>query len=303
MEKHRGESGIVYCLSRKGTEETAAFLLAKGIRALPYHAGMTKEARETNQNAFMTEPQIVIVATIAFGMGIDKPDVRYVFHVDLPSSPEAYYQELGRCGRDGKPADAHMLFGLDDIRLRRRFIDQEGAGEERKRRENQRLNALLAYCESPTCRRQVLLGYFGERSEPCGNCDICLNPVDLTDGTADAKTILETVLATGSRYGAIHIIDVISGELSEKIEQRGHEKLPTFGAGKSGKRTFWHSLIRQLVAAGFLIVDDSFGGIMLTDQGRALLKGEATFHYRAAGRTTRAQKKNSRRQRRSGVGG
>jgi ATP-dependent DNA helicase RecQ len=239
----------------------------------------------------MTEPHIVIVATIAFGMGIDKPDVRFVFHVDLPSGPEAYYQELGRCGRDGKPADAYMLFGYDDIRVRRRFIEEEGAGEERKRRENQRLNALLAYCEAPGCRRQVLLGYFGERSEPCGNCDICLDPVALKDGTEDAKLILSAVRDTGSRFGAMHIIDVLCGTSNDRIIERGHDKLACFGRGKARQRAAWHSLIRQLVATSFLNIDTNFGGIEMTQQGRALLIGGGHFHYRATHKETRAERK------------
>ena len=281
VERHRGASGIVYCLSRKKTEEVAAFLAENGVAALPYHAGMDKAARDANQNAFMTEPGVVIVATIAFGMGIDKSDVRFVFHADLPASLEAYYQEIGRAGRDDQPAEAHMLFGLGDIRMRRVFIEQEDAGEERKRREHQRLDALLGYCESPTCRRRVLLDYFGEQIEPCENCDACLDPVALVDGTAEGQKILSTVHRTGQRYGAAHIIDVLRGAVTEKVTNAGHDQLPTFGVGAERKKEEWRSMIRQLVAAGFLDHDvKGYGGLAITDRGRALLQDEESFHYR-----------------------
>ena len=281
VERYRGESGIVYCLSRKKTEETAAFLVDHGIIALPYHAGMEKVVRDTNQNDFMTEPGIVMAATIAFGMGIDKSDVRFVLHADLPASLEAYYQEIGRAGRDDRPAEAHMLYGLGDIRMRRVFIEQEDAGEERKRREHRRLDALVSYCESPTCRRRVLLGYFGEGIEPCGNCDSCLDPADMLDGTTEGQKILSAVYRTGQRYGAAHIIDVLRGTLTEKVAKAGHDSLPTFGAGAEHKKEAWRSLIRQLVAAGFLHFDvKDFGGLAITDKGASLLRGEDSFHYR-----------------------
>jgi len=281
IERHRGASGIVYCLSRKKTEEVAAFLADHGVAALPYHAGMDKAVRDANQNVFMTEPGVVIAATIAFGMGIDKADVRFVFHADLPASLEAYYQEIGRAGRDEQPAEAHMLFGLGDIRMRRVFIEQEDAGEERKRREHQRLDALLGYCESPTCRRRVLLDYFGEQIEPCDNCDVCLDPVELVDGTAEGQKVLSAVHRTGQRYGAAHIIDVLRGSLTEKVTNAGHDQLPTFGSGAEHKKEEWRSMIRQLVAAGFLDHDvKGFGGLAITDKGRALLQDEESFHYR-----------------------
>ena len=231
LARHRGESGIVYCLSRKKTEQTAATLVRNGIRALAYHAGMDKEQREANQNLFMTERGVVMVATIAFGMGIDKPDVRFVFHADLPGSVEAYYQEIGRAGRDGKPAEAHMLFGMGDIRMRRMFIDQEEAGEDRRRREHQRLGALIFYCEATTCRRQILLRYFGEDAGPCGNCDVCTAPGTLVDATPLAKLALEAVRQTGERYGATHIGNVLRGLEGEKIWTAEHNRLPIFGAG------------------------------------------------------------------------
>src|SRR6201996_9059712 len=197
--RHKGKSGIVYCLSRKKTEKIAEQLREAGVNALAYHAGMDKDAREANQNRFMTEPAMVMVATIAFGMGIDKSDVRFVFHADLPGSLEAYYQEIGRAGRNGDPAEAHMLFGLGDIRMRRVFIDDEDAGEDRKRREHQRLNALIGFCEAASCRRQILLAYFGETGQPCGNCDTCLDPVALADGTDDAIKAIAAVRQTGQR--------------------------------------------------------------------------------------------------------
>ena len=279
---HGGECGIVYCLSRRKTEETAALLAAEGVRALPYHAGMTKEEREAHQNTFMTDPGVVIVATIAFGMGIDKADVRYVFHADLPGSVEAYYQEIGRAGRDGAPAEAHMLYGLEDIRMRRQFIEQEDAGPERKRREHKRLDALLGYSEAPSCRRAALLDYFGERIEPCGNCDCCLHPAERLDGTEEARMILSAVQRSGQRFGAAHVIDILRGSETERIVRFGHHRLPVFGVGKARGKNDWRSLIRQMVATGFLRLDvGGYGGLAIADEGLALLQGEGTFRYRA----------------------
>ena len=280
--RHKGESGIVYCLSRRKTEETAAMLAADEVRALPYHAGMEKEEREAHQNIFMTEPGVVIVATIAFGMGIDKADVRYVFHTDLPGSVEAYYQEIGRAGRDGAPAEAHMLYGLDDIRMRRQFIEQEDAGPERKRREHKRLDALLGYCEAPDCRRVALLDYFGERTGPCGNCDGCLHPAERRDGTEEARMILSAVQRSGQRFGTAHVIDILRGSETEKIVRFNHHRLPVFGLGSGRGKNDWRSLIRQLVATGFLRLDIAgYGGLAITDEGFDLLRGNGTFHYRA----------------------
>ena len=279
--RHEGESGIVYCLSRRKTEETAAMLAADGVRALPYHAGMEKEEREAHQNIFMTEPGVVIVATIAFGMGIDKADVRYVFHTDLPGSVEAYYQEIGRAGRDGAPAEAHMLYGLEDIRMRRQFIEDEDAGPERKRREHKRLDALLGYCEAPACRRVALLEYFGERIEPCGNCDVCLDPSERVDGTEDARKILSAAYRSGQRFGAAHLIDILRGTGTDKIARFGHDRIPTFGVGAERGKNEWRSLIRQMVATGFLRIDiGGYGGIGITEKGLGLLRGDGEFLYR-----------------------
>ena len=280
--RHEGASGIVYCLSRRKTEETAALLAADGVRALPYHAGMEAVDREAHQNLFMTEPGVVIVATIAFGMGIDKADVRYVFHTDLPGSVEAYYQEIGRAGRDGNPAEAHMVYGLADIAMRRQFIEGEDAAPEHKRREHKRLDALLGYCEAPACRRVALLAYFGERIEPCGNCDVCIAPSERVDGTEAARKILSAARRSGERFGAAHLIDILRGRETEKIVRFGHHRLPTFGVGADRGNNEWRSLIRQMVATGFLRIDiGGYGGIGITDQGRALLGGDGTFMYRA----------------------
>jgi len=278
--KHRGKSGIVYCLSRRKTEKIAEQLRDAGVDALPYHAGMEKDAREANQNRFMTEPAVVMVATIAFGMGIDKSDVRFVFHTDLPGSLEAYYQEIGRAGRDGKPAEAHMLFGLEDIRMRRVFIDQEDAGEERKRREHARLNMLLAYCEASRCRRQLLLEYFGEQAEPCGNCDVCREPSVRVDATEDARKILAAIHGTGERYGAGHIIDVLLGNRTERMSE-AHVALDVFGKGTLRKKDEWQSIIRQMAGEGLLRHDlQGYGGLEIAEKGHALLRGTGTFEAR-----------------------
>ncbi len=281
LARHEGECGIVYCLSRRKTEEVAAYLKERGVRALAYHAGMDRTVRDANQNAFMTDPGTVVVATIAFGMGIDKSDVRFVLHVDLPGSVEAYYQEIGRAGRDGAAAEAHMLYGLQDIRMRRVFIEEEDSGPERKRREHKRLDALVAYCEAPECRRRSLLGYFGETIEPCGNCDVCIDPVEMADGTEQAKHALGAMVATGQVYGAAHITDILRAVPSEKISKAGHDALPQFGAGAALRKTEWQSIVRQLVAAGFAELDvQGYGGLRVTGKGRALIDGGESFRYR-----------------------
>tara|TARA_Y100001934_G_scaffold242061_1_gene297551 strand:- start:5289 stop:6758 length:1470 start_codon:yes stop_codon:yes gene_type:complete len=281
LSRHEGDNGIVYCLSRKKTEETARYLKDRGINALPYHAGMDHFDRQTHQNAFMTDPGVVIVATIAFGMGIDKSDVRFVLHVDLPGSVEAYYQEIGRAGRDGAPADAHMIFGLQDIRMRRVFIEDEDARPDRKRREHKRLDALVGYCEAPECRRRSLLDYFGETIDACGNCDVCTNPVELMDGTEYGQKVLATIDQSGRIYGAAHVIDILRGVQTEKISKAGHDRQPVFGIGADLRKHEWQSIIRQLVAAGFLQLDvQGYGGLTITPKGEDLMRGEENFRYR-----------------------
>ncbi len=290
LQNHKNQSGIIYCLSRKKCEQAAEYLNLNGFRALVYHAGMDKEVRDLNQNTFMSEAGTVMVATIAFGMGIDKADVRFVFHTDLPGNMETYYQEIGRAGRDGAPAVAHMLFGLEDIRMRRMFIEEENSDEDRKRREHKRLEFLVGYCETPQCRRQSLLAYFGETSAPCGNCDICLNPVERIDGTKDAKKILSAVFHSGQLYGAVHIVEILRGSLSQKIVKARHDELPAFGTGKDQKVQHWRALIRQLVASGNLALDiKGYGGLSMTEKGFDLLQGDAEFHYRPDRRAVRKE--------------
>jgi ATP-dependent DNA helicase RecQ len=281
LAKHRGESGIVYCSSRKRTEELAANLSASGFHALPYHAGMEAAARARNQDAFLQEDGVVMAATVAFGMGIDKPDVRFVCHADLPSNVESYYQEIGRAGRDGLPADTLTLYGMGDIRLRRLQIEDKEAPEEQKRIERQRLSALIALCESPRCRRQTLLAYFGETIAPCGNCDLCLAPPPTADGSIEAQKILSAIARTGERYGVAHIIDIVVGSDTEKVKAAGHDRLPTFGVGRDRKRREWQSLVRHLAAAGHIAVDRAgFGSLSIAPSGRAVDKGVEPFPYR-----------------------
>lgn len=277
-----GDSGIVYCLSRKSTEEVARDLVAAGYRALPYHAGLSPEMRREHQEIFMAETGVVMVATIAFGMGIDKPDIRFVLHLDLPGSMEAYYQEIGRAGRDGAPADAQLLFGLSDARMRRQFVDQDGGDADHRRREHKRLDALLAYCEATRCRRVSLLAYFGEAdAQPCGNCDNCLNPPKLVEATRQAQMLFSAIARTGERFGAAHVIDVVRGADTEKIRERGHDRLPTHGVGADMPKSYWQGLVRQCLASGFLELDiEGFGGLRLTTTGRQVLQGQARVEIR-----------------------
>ena len=282
LDGHRGQSGIVYTLSRKSSEDYAAFLTSKGFHARAYHAGLSAEERAETQAAFMTEPDLIVCATIAFGMGIDKADVRFVFHADLPGSLDAYYQEIGRAGRDGDPAVAHMVFGAQDINLRRRFIDQEFEDDERRRREHARLSALVSYCEAPDCRRQNLLDYFGEKSTPCGNCDLCLDPTDKIDGTDLAQQVLNAVDATGNRFGATYVIEFLLGKASEKHSSNRHDQHADFGGGQDHPKPFWQGILRQMVGGGILERDVSgFGGLSITAKGQALLDGNGRFEYRS----------------------
>ena len=295
VDKRRGESGIIYCLSRKKTEEVAQLLRQEGFNALAYHAGLTADDRSDHQNRFVTESGVIMAATIAFGMGIDKPDVRFVFHTDLPGSVEAYYQEIGRAGRDGSPAEAHMLFGAGDIRMRRQFIDQEDSDDDRKWRENKRLDALVQFADSMSCRRQALLAYFGESAEPCGNCDICENPVELTDSSEHALMVFDAIFETGERYGQAHIIDVLRGSKTEKITKARHNNIDCFGVGSAMTKGLWQSLVRQMISTGFLEVDIAgFGGLKMTDKGNALSRGEGKFECRLEEVAVRSKKPKER---------
>ena len=280
--EHAGDAGIVYCLSRKGTEATAAFLVDNGIPALPYHAGLTAQLRRFHQERFLREDGLVMVATIAFGMGIDKPDVRFVAHLDLPKSLEAYYQETGRAGRDGLPADAWMTYGLQDAVLLRRMMEGGDTDEMHRRRESQQLDAILAWCEVTGCRRQALLRYFGEElPAPCGNCDTCLEPPETFDGTVAAQKALSCAARTGQRFGAQHLINVLRGSQNERIQRFGHDQVTTYGIGTELDADAWRGVFRQLVAAGMLAVDpDGYGGLRLTDAAWPVLKGERTMELR-----------------------
>lgn len=296
-EEHAGHSGIVYCLSRNKTEEIAGWLRTQGFEALPYHAGMPHPLRAAHQARFLREDNIIIVATIAFGMGIDKPDVRFVAHLDMPKTVESYYQETGRAGRDGEPADAWMIYGLQDvIKLRQMMASSEGT-EEHKRAEQYRLNAMLGLCEITTCRRQSLLRYFGEPlHRPCGNCDTCLEGVDTWDGTESARKALSVVHRCGQRFGVNHLIDVLRGAQSSKVLQFNHHHLPTFGVGQELDSNQWRSVFRQLVARGYLSVDlAQFGALRLEESCRPLLRGEQEIQLRrdTAKKTARQQTKTS----------
>ena len=276
-----GEAGIVYCLSRRKVEETAAWLVEQGIPALPYHAGLPAEQRAEHQNRFLREDSIVMVATIAFGMGIDKPDVRFVAHLDLPRSIEGYYQETGRAGRDGLPAQAWMAWGAQDVVQQRRMIDESDAGEEFKRLARNRLDVLVGLVEATTCRRQHLLAYFGEEAEPCGNCDNCLNPPETWDATDAARKALSCVYRTGQRYGTGHLIDVLLGRETDKVLERGHATISTFGIGTELDEKRWRTVFRQLIAREFVAVDhERYNALTLTQTARPLLRGELEFRLR-----------------------
>ncbi|RJG03784.1 DNA helicase RecQ [Noviherbaspirillum sedimenti] len=273
--EHPGDAGIVYCLSRKKVEEVAEFLNASGVTALPYHAGMETATRSANQSRFLREESIVMVATIAFGMGIDKPDVRFVCHLDLPKSIEGYYQETGRAGRDGAPANAWMAYGLQDVVQQRRMIDQSEADDGFKRVQGAKLDAMLGLCETLSCRRVRLLEYFGQGASPCGNCDTCLNPPVSFDATVPVQKLLSAIYRVDQRFGAMHVMDVLRGVDSDKIKQWQHEQLSVFGIGAERGDAEWRAILRQAIAMGLVAVDhDSFNALKLTDAARPVLRGE-----------------------------
>src|SRR5476649_170195 len=299
-ERHAGDAGIVYCLSRAKVEDTAAALNAAGVAALPYHAGLDASVRARHQDRFINEDGVVIVATIAFGMGIDKPDVRFVAHLDLPKSIEAYYQETGRAGRDGKPSSAWMAYGLSDIVQQRRMIDESTGSDAFKRVSVGKLDALVGLAETTNCRRTRLLGYFGERLGPakCGNCDNCLSPPLVRDGKIIAQKLLSCAYRTGQRFGAMHLIDILVGRTTERVKQFGHDKLSVFGVGSELNEKQWRSAIRQLVAMGHLKPDtEAFGALKLTESARGVLKGETEVMLReqVPGSRIRATRTKSRR--------
>jgi len=280
--EHPNDAGIVYCLSRKKTEETASWLTTQGFTALPYHAGLPATERAAHQARFLREESVVMVATIAFGMGIDKPDVRFVAHLDLPKTIEAYYQETGRAGRDGAPANAWMIYGLQDVIKLRQMMQSSQGSEQHKRIEQHRLNAMLGLCEITSCRRQALLDYFGETyPEPCGNCDSCLEPAQTWDATEACRMALSAVARTGERFGVNHLIDVLKGKETDKIWQFDHHHLPTFGVGDALDNNQWRSVFRQLVGRGYLSVDlQGFGALKLQEKCRPLLRGECDIALR-----------------------
>jgi ATP-dependent DNA helicase RecQ len=297
LKGRKDESGIVYCLSKRKTEETAAWLCEQGYDALAYHGGMDKSAREANQTRFQRDEAVIMVATIAFGMGIDKPDVRFVAHVDLPGSIEAYYQETGRAGRDGLPSETLMLYGPDDIALRSRFIEESDAPEQRKRMERQKLDALLGLAETAGCRRQVLLSYFGDHSEPCGNCDTCSEPPKLFDGTIAAQKALSCIHRTGERFGQAYIIEVLLGGDDPRIAQFSHDAISTYGIGKEHDKTTWRAILRQLIALRLIDVDFAgHGGLSISEAGRTFLRERPVLRLRVPGKPRSARDRSVRGQ-------
>ncbi len=303
--RHDGASGIIYCSSRKGTEELARALRDAGVKALAYHAGMEQRDRQANQTAFQQDDGVVMVATIAFGMGIDKPDVRFVGHANLPKNIEGYYQEIGRAGRDGLPASTLTLYGMDDIRLRRLQIEDGEASEDQKRVEIQRLNALLSLCETPRCRRQTLLAYFDELSEPCGNCDLCETGCEVFDGSVDAQMAMSAMVRTGERFGTEHLVNVLTGKQTEVILRHGHHELPTYGVGKSRNTNEWRSIFRQIFAAGLISLDIvNHGRWAMTELGWKVLRGEQGVELRKdvleARQTAKGKRKTPKERRAAG---
>jgi ATP-dependent DNA helicase RecQ len=284
-------------MSRKKTESTAAWLTKEGFIALPYHAGLGAETRAEHQHRFVSEDGIIIVATIAFGMGIDKPDVRFIAHLDLPKSMESYYQETGRAGRDGEPSVAWMVYGLQDVVRLRQMVDTSQAGEVRKRNERLKLDALLGWCEVTDCRRRSLLAYFGdELEEDCGNCDVCLTPPEVFDGTDVARKLLSAVYRTGQRFGAVHVIDVLMGKDTDKVQQHGHAQLGVYGIGAELEQQQWRSILRQLIVLGLLTVDSAgYGALQLSEKSRPLLRGETDLPLRRDLLVARKAKKEKRK--------
>jgi len=289
LARRKGQAGIIYCLSRSKVERTAEALVQAGTPALPYHAGLDRAVRTANQDRFLKDDGLVMVATIAFGMGIDKPDVRFVAHLDLPRSLEAYYQETGRAGRDGLPSEAWLLYGAGDAGKLRQFIDDSAASEEQKRIERRKLDALLGFCETARCRRQVLLAYFGDRCEPCGNCDACLEPAATYDGTVLAQKALSCVYRTGQRFGAAYVIDVLMGTSNERTERLGHDRLSTWGVGADVAKNEWRAVFRQLAALGLLVADPDHGGLQLGEEAREVLRGERRLEFRREAPRRRAR--------------
>ena len=278
---HPKDSGIIYCISRKKVEDMAEWLQKKNIHALPYHAGLPAEVRSKNQDRFLREDKVIIVATIAFGMGIDKPDVRFVAHMNIPKSIEAYYQETGRAGRDGLPSNAYMIYGMDDAVMQRNWIEDSEAPEIQKRIEHQKLNALLGLCEAAICRRQILLEYFDDSGEPCGNCDTCDTKPETFDGTTPAQMALSAVYRTGQRFGMVYVVDVLLGVAEKRIIQFGHDQQSTFGIGKEWSKPEWQNIFRQLVSRNLLMVDvNEYNGIKITKKGFAFLKRKESIEFR-----------------------
>ena len=281
IQNHPKDSGIIYCISRKKVEDMAEWLQGKGINALPYHAGLPPSIRSENQNRFLREDSIIIVATIAFGMGIDKPDVRYVAHMNIPKSIESYYQETGRAGRDGLPSNAYMIYGMDDAAMQRNWIENSEAPEIQKRIEHQKLNALLGLCEAAICRRQILLEYFDDIGKPCGNCDTCDTKPETFNGTIPAQMALSAVFRTGQRFGVVYVVDVLMGKVDDRIMRFGHDQQSTFGIGKEWSKPEWQNIFRQLVSRNLLMVDvNEHNGIKITEKGFLFLKKKESIDFR-----------------------
>lgn len=296
LQDYKNQAGIVYCMSRNRVDGIAAWLSQRGIKALPYHAGLSTEERAENQRRFLREDAVVMVATIAFGMGIDKPDVRFVAHLDLPKSMEAYYQETGRAGRDGLPSVAWMVYGLADVMRIVKMVQDSNANEQHKRLERSKIESLLGWCETNTCRRRALLRYFGEqRDDVCGNCDVCLNPPKTWNATEDAQKLLSNIYRSGQRFGSGHVIDVLRGKETAKVNQFGHQALSTYGIGKDRSDKQWRSIIRQLLVQNYLLVNDEmYGAIQLTEKAREILKGQTKIFLReelAAEKTVRQRRR------------